>query len=146
MTKTGLSGLLVACCLVAVCVCYSQRQVKADEARDLRPKLLGAWGLVGPPAAEGEPEKGRFKFWGLHHWSTTQTNPATGEVVYHHGGTYSLDGDEYIETVRFAVGASADQLGRSYKFKIKVEGDTYIQTGVDNPYSEKWGRLRKGDE
>ncbi len=143
MTKTGVSSLLVAFCIVAVSSSYPHRQVKAAEEQDLRKQLLGAWGLVGSPAAEGEPEKGRFKFLGLHHWSTTQTNPETGEIVYHHGGIYTLEGDEYTETVLFATGTSAGQLGRSYKFKIKVEGDTFIQTGVDNPYSEKWVRLKK---
>lgn len=144
MNQTRLFSLLAACCLAVVCsTSLFPSQVDADETQDLRAKLAGAWGLVGPPGADGEPQEGRWKFWGLHHWCTTQVDPDSGEVIYHHGGTYTLEGDVYTETVRFAAGASANQVGKSYKFKIKVEGDTFVQTGVDNPYNEKWVRLKK---
>lgn len=148
MTKTTIFGCLLAATLAAVLPtgphagASAEEKQGLEEKQSLEDKLVGAWGLVGPPAAEGEPDKSRLKFWGHGHWSTTQINPETGDVLYHHGGTYTLDGNEYTEKIRYAVGASASQLGRVYRFKIEVKGDTFIQTGIDNPYSEKWVRLR----
>jgi hypothetical protein len=30
----------------------------------------------------------------------------------------------------------------TFKFKIKVEGDTFTQTGMDNPYTQVWKRAK----
>jgi hypothetical protein len=43
------------------------------------------------------------------------------------GGTYTLDGDTYTEHVEFF--AAPNFVGTSIKFKIKWEGDEWIQTG-----------------
>jgi hypothetical protein len=108
--------------------------------------LVGAWVLVGMPDKVGEPPAsgGRLKFFTGRHWTVTQADPATSKVVFHHGGTYTLDGDAYTETIEYANENTADLIGKTFKFKIKVDGDTYTQTaiGEDNPYSEVWKRAK----
>ncbi|MDF1746245.1 MAG: hypothetical protein P1V19_21270 [Gimesia sp.] len=117
----------------------------AKEAKqDLRKSMLGAWVLLGKPGATEEPAKGaRMKFWGLGHWTITQADPDTGVVIVHHGGTYTLDGDKYVETITFANENTKDYIGKSLQFKIEVEGDTYRQYGDGNPFTEEWRRLKK---
>jgi hypothetical protein len=51
------------------------------------------------------------------HWLVTQPEPETGKVVFHHGGTYTLDGDSYVETIEYATENTADQIKKTYKFK-----------------------------
>jgi hypothetical protein len=106
--------------------------------------LIGAWVLVGTPDNVGEaPKSGaRLKFFTGKHWVVTQPEPETGKVVFHHGGIYTLDGDNYAETIEYATDNSAELIKKTYKFKIKVEGDTYTQIGVDNPFSEVWKRAK----
>ena len=84
-----------------------------------------------------------MKFWGEKHWVITQADPNTGETVFHHGGTYTLDGDKYVETLTFANENTAQLIGNEHRFTIKVDGDTYTQIGDGNPYTEIWKRLRK---
>ena len=81
----------------------------------------------------------RLKFFTGKHWTVTNADES-GKVVYHLGGTYTLDGEEYAESVKYATEINANQIGKTFKFNIKVEGDKYTQVGIDNPYSEIWKR------
>ncbi len=103
-------------------------------------ECIGTWVLVGTPEKIGQlpPTVNVLKFFTGRHWAVTQTDPKTGDVVEHHGGTYKLDGDQYTETVDYATANMADHIKKSHKFKIKVEGDTYTQIGIDNPWSQVW--------
>jgi hypothetical protein len=113
------------------------------KTTQLAKDLIGTWVLVGTPEKEGEPPAtvGRLKFFTGKHWTITQADEA-GKVVFHHGGTYTTDGDEYAETVKYANESTAQLVGKTFKFKIKVAGDKYTQVGVDNPYSEVWQRAK----
>jgi hypothetical protein len=112
-----------------------------SKPADLRQSLLGAWVLVGPPGSTGEPRPdAQMKFWGLNDFAVTKPNPATGKIEYHHVGTYTLNGDQYSETITSAVGTTESLVGRTFKFRIEIKGDTYIQHGLDNPWNEQWTR------
>jgi ketosteroid isomerase-like protein len=106
------------------------------EPTKLAKDLIGTWVLMGTPDKVGA----RLKFFTGKHWVVTQAEPETGKVVLHHGGTYTLDGDNYAETIEYANESTADLIKKTYKFKIKVEGNTYTQIGDGNPYSEVWKR------
>ena len=110
-------------------------------------ECIGTWVLVGTPEKIGQlpPTVNVLKFFTGRHWAVTQTDPKTGDVVEHHGGTYKLDGDQYTETVDYATANMADHIKKSHKFKIKVEGDTYTQIGIDNPWSQVWKLRRSND-
>ena len=106
--------------------------------------MIGAWVLVGKPGKvrEAPATGGRLKFRTGRHWTMTQANPDTGLTVMHDGGTYTLDGDKYVETLEYANESTANDIGKSFMFTVKVEGDTMTQLGVGNPYSEVWKRLK----
>jgi hypothetical protein len=105
--------------------------------------LIGTWDFAGTPDKEEEPpaKGGRLKSFTGKHWTITHYDEA-GKVTLHHGGTYTIDGDEYTETVKYANETTAELIGQSFKFKIKLEGDKYTQTGIGNPYTEVWRRAR----
>jgi hypothetical protein len=111
------------------------------EPSKLASDLIGAWTLVGTPGSEEETPTKRLKFFTGKHWLVTEADD-TGKVILHHGGTYTLDGDEYEETIEYALEESIGAVGAKFKFKIKVEGDKYTQTGVENPYNEVWRRAK----
>lgn len=113
------------------------------KSSQLAKDLIGTWVLVGTPDDEGKsPATGtRLKFLTGKHWTITEADES-GKVVYHHGGTYTLDGEEYAETVKYASENTASLIGKTFKFKIKVDGDRYTQVGMGNPYSEVWKRAK----
>jgi len=103
---------------------------------------MGTWILVGKPGDLGlvPAEGGRLKSLTDTHWSMTQTDPKDGVVIFHHGGTYTLNGNDYVEHVEFANPSTKDRIGKTSKFKIKIEGDTLTLTGIGNPWNEVWKR------
>jgi hypothetical protein len=114
------------------------------EPAQLAKDLIGTWAYAGTPEEIVEPpEKGaRLKFFTGRHWTITHPDAETGAVGFHHGGTYALEGDKYVETIEYATEGTADLIGQAFTFTIKVDGDTYTQTGVGNPYNEVWKRLK----
>lgn len=116
----------------------------SSEPSQLSKDILGIWVLVGtgtPDELGKHPAAGeRLKFRTERHYAITQANPDTGVIIYHLGGTYTLNGDEYVEKVEYATENIARFIGRARKFKIIVEGDTYTEIGIENPFTEIWKR------
>lgn len=119
---------------------------RADETSgtpsQLAKDLIGAWILVGTPGDVGPIPKtgGRLKFITGSHWLDTQADPKTGVIIYHHGGTYSLNGNEYTQNVEYANPTTLYLVGNHHKYNIKVEGDTFTMIGLDSPRKEVWKR------
>lgn len=137
LTVIGLSSIALVSRLWAV-----EETAKAEaEPSKLATDVIGAWTLVGTPDSEEETPTKRLKFFTGKHWLITEADD-DGKVIFHHGGTYTLDGDEYVETIEYAIEQSISAVGQKFKFKIKVEGDKYTQIGIENPYSEVWRRAK----
>src|SRR5262245_33365370 len=105
--------------------------------------MIGTWVHVGRPGQvrEAPAEGGRLKFRTGKHWTLTYADP-TGLVTDHFGGTYTLNGDVYVETQDYGDERWMKDNGKSFKFKVMVEGDTMTQFGLDNPYTEVWKRAK----
>jgi hypothetical protein len=108
----------------------------------LEERLQGVWVLAeattpGKPSGIGI----RQKIFTPGRWEMIQRDPKTGEIVFHHGGTYKLNGDTLEQKVEFASNMTKDYIGQVRRFKIKVENDTYTQIGLGNPFNEVWKRF-----
>jgi hypothetical protein len=72
---------------------------------------------------------------------------ADGKVTDALGGTYTLKGDEYVETPEYGVGDVLDQLkGKPQVFKWKIEGNKWYHTGKLSSgltIEEVWERVEK---
>jgi len=119
---------------------------KSSETKKGSPQLAdelkGAWLYVSKKGEEpgGDITGNRIKFLADKHWNITQSDPNTGVTVFHHGGTYKLNGDEYSETITYANPNTGSMIGQNFTFKMEVKGDTLIQTGVGNDFNEVWKR------
>ncbi|HEV2209893.1 MAG TPA: M56 family metallopeptidase [Verrucomicrobiae bacterium] len=108
----------------------------------LSKELRGTWVMVGEPGHIGAipAEGGRIKSLTDSHWSVTQADPRTGVVLFHHGGTYTVKGNEYDEHVEYADENTKELIGHTFRFKARVEGDTLTLLGMGNPWKEVWKR------
>jgi hypothetical protein len=120
------------------------KPITAMEQSPLAQRLLGTWVYFGTPDKVGDTSaaSGQLKFFTGRHWNITQADPKTGVTIYHHGGTYTLNGDEYVETVEYANESTKKLIKQTFKFTIKIEGDTLTQTGIGNSYNEVWKRAK----
>lgn len=126
------SSLVLSVPCVTFCLADGDPASRPELAKD----LIGTWVTVGD--AENiipTPEKGgSLKSYTGRHWNVSLVNPQTGIVAQNHGGTYTLDGDTYAETVEYADPNQKALIGKTFTFRLKIEGDRLTQTAVDNPY------------
>ena len=121
-------------------------QDKTDPAApalsQLATDMIGTWVHVGSPGQVGNVPATdlRLKFRTGSHWTLTRSE--SGLVVESFGGHYTLNGNEYIETQDYGDETWKKDNGKSFKFTVKVEGDTMTQFGLDNPWTEVWKRLK----
>jgi hypothetical protein len=142
----GLLGLISSFAVIALRADTKSADAKSSDTAQsqLGKDLVGTWVLVGKP---GEPEEApspgsRLKFIADHHWSVTQCDPKTGLTIFHHGGTYTLNENEYVETVEYANQSTSELIKQSFKFNLKLERDTLTCTGIGNPWTEVWKRAK----
>jgi thiol-disulfide isomerase/thioredoxin len=110
---------------------------KAPNASSrLAKDLIGTWVLVDNEM----PYAVRLKFFTGRYWTITEADPVTGLTTFHIGGTYTLDGDRYTETIEYANPTTSNLINQTFQFTIKTEGDTLTQTGIGNPWTETWKR------
>ena len=112
-------------------------------ANDLATKLIGTWKLEtaadpGSPSGIGT----RLRFFTGTHWCVVQPDPATGVVVFQHGGRYVLEGDKLKSTTEFAGEVTKSFIGSTGTFTIQVEGDTYKQVDPNGVFNETWKRVK----
>ena len=149
--KSRVATYLALVGLLLLSYCGISEYGMADTGRHDRgnaaPKssLYGTWALVGNPQNMRQPKPGARKlFIGDGHWTITQADPKSGLVTFHHGGTYDVEGNVYVEKITFATAKTKNLIGSTFKFKWIVNGDVLIKTGVGNPFNEKWQRIGGG--
>jgi hypothetical protein len=142
--------------LLVLMICGDASPARAEQPRPAPPalpassgvrdpleaQLIGLWVLAeattpGTPSGIGI----RQKTFTPGRWEMIQKDPKTGEVVFHHGGTYRLNGDVLEQKVEFATQKTKNYIGQVRKFRITIEKDTYTQIGVGNPFNEVWKRM-----
>lgn len=108
----------------------------------LEARLMGSW-LLEQSVTPGTPSGigTRRRIFTPGKWEIIQNDPKTGEVIFHHGGTYRLNGDLLEQTVTFAGARTKNYIGRVSKFRITVDGNTYTQIAIGNQFSEVWKRM-----
>ena len=123
-------------------------KVVSDQVTEQSTNIEGAWKLHGRINDGGEviqrgDEEGLIvKFISGGHWSVTYSDPG-GEIQFHHGGTYTHDGNKYVESIKFANESTSSMVGSTFEFNLIVDDDVLTQKGLDNSFNEVWHRLKK---
>jgi hypothetical protein len=116
-------------------------QTSGTDAK--KSQLDGTWELVsGQPLPKGARD---IKIISGGHFIFVAYDTETGKPLYTGGGTYTLNGSSYTEHIDFTSDQiSAGLIGKDQPFTVKVEGDTFTQTGTlsnGKGLSETWKRV-----
>ncbi len=113
----------------------------ADAQESIEARLMGTW-VLSKATTPGNPSGIgiRQKIYSPGKWEIIQKNPKTGEIVFHHGGSWSVTGDIVEQKVEFATEKTKSCIGRVSKFRVIVEKDSYTQIGIGNQFNEVWKR------
>jgi hypothetical protein len=138
--------------LLAVSACASAggaTGAPSGPVRGLGPSLVGTWELVSTRVIRGErtildegaPAVRALKVLnGTHYSLVTLRNGAFARAA---AGRYRVVGDSYSESIDVASGQFTE--GRTYTFRIRVEGDRWSTdgggSGTDR-FEEVWRRVR----
>ncbi len=115
---------------------------------ELKSEMAGTWQLTGVKSRNTgtfvflqSPASYR-KMFTLTNWAIV-TYDADSNVLYSASGHYTLQGDNYTESIEAATGMMTRYLGAHPAFRIRVDGDSYYQMGAGkNPsIEEMWQRV-----
>ena len=90
-------------------------------------------------------EQRRIKLITETHFTWVEYEVATGKVLSTAGGSYTLSGGAYTETIDYAGEGMTTYLGKPQSFTIRVEGDKLHQSGQlsdGTKIEEVWQRLK----
>jgi hypothetical protein len=129
---------------------YIQHTPLTQTRDDLRNALVGTWGLAGAKSRRTggfvmlmSPQN-YHKTFTLTNWAIV-TCDDNSNVLYTASGHYTLQGDNYTESIEAATGQMTQYLGARPSFKIRLDGDTYYQMSAGrnaNPLEEMWRRVQ----
>jgi hypothetical protein len=116
-------------------------QTNGSDAK--KNQLDGTWELVsGQPLPKGALD---IKIISEGHFIFVAYDTEKGKPLYTGGGTYILNESSYTEHIDFASDEiSAGLVGKDQPFTVKVDGDTFIQTGTlsnGKALTETWKRV-----
>jgi hypothetical protein len=136
--RQGLAFLTAAATAATLAACS---QTYGRHA--MNTELDGTWVLLsGQPLPEGARD---IKMLSGGHFMFAAYDTQTGEPLYAAGGSYTLNGNDYVEHMDFASDKiAAGLVGKNQSFTVTVEGDTFTQKGTlsnGKPLTEKWKRI-----
>ena len=119
--------------LVALCLFSC---AKTPERPAYRNDIEGTWQLVYGQVKENDSliikdlSKSSFiKIINDSHFAFFNQVEDDASKFYGGGGTYKINGDDYIETLTYT--SALDFKNHEFPFKIEIKGDTLIQSGVE---------------
>ena len=113
-------------------------------------KLIGTWKLVSAKY-DGNEVKRPEGYTQLKHVTPAQfmwaLYDSDGDVKAALGGSYTLKGEDYVETPEYGVGQVLEQLkGKAQTFTWKIEGKRWLHNGKLSSglaIEEVWERVEK---
>jgi hypothetical protein len=147
MKKTTIPGLIL-CLMIGAC------------STDIKTPLEGEWRLAYEYEITdgnttilypGSSKGGEIKIWSGNYWALLgRFEQDTGFSQNFGGGTFTLDGNRYVENVQYH--SAPEYLDQKVKLLVEFKKDTVIQTWpVDDKgevitsgsyYIEKWARIK----
>lgn len=115
---------------------------QTNDSHAQKSPLDGTWDLVsGQQLPKGTRD---IKIISGGHFIFVAYDMENGKPLYTGGGTYRLSGTSYTEHIEFASDRiAAGLVGKDQPFTVKVDGDTFTQTGTlsnGKALSEVWKR------
>lgn len=122
--------------LVAIVLCSCKEKKKTIPLKTSTNKIVGTWKLFYGEIKEKDSVQVKdlsntdfIKIINENHFAFFNQPKGTSEGFYGGGGTYTLNGNEYIEKLSYV--AVDDVRDHEFPFTIEIKGDTLIQYGLE---------------
>lgn len=135
MKPTILLGISVFATIGVISFAQESQKTEAAAKKAAASDIYGAYELKLPDGGI------RKRFISNGRWMITQSHPFSGDLMFHHGGSYIFDGKNYIEKVEYAASSTEKLVGNNHKFIITVQDGSIHMKGLENPWDEVWVRV-----
>jgi hypothetical protein len=150
------SILLLTVTLLIIASCSHEKKAPVPQELIQDNSIEGSWKLVYAHIDEKDSlqikdlsKTGFIKIINKSHFAFFNQDEGTSENFVAGGGSYTFDGENYIETLNFIN--APDYRGHVFPFKAEVKGDSLIQqghekieeAGLDRYILEKYIRIKK---
>ena len=147
--------LLLLLTFLFILSCSGEKEIKSTLSSEEGNLIEGSWKLVYAHIEENDSievkdlEKTDFiKILNADHFAFFNQDKGSSENFVSGGGTYTFDGNDYIETLDFI--SAVDYRGHVFPFKAEIKGDSLIQqghekieeAGLDRYIVEKYIRIK----
>ncbi len=123
--------------ILAVLSCKQANKDIPKERLTNSKEIVGSWKLVYGEIKEEDSiqvkdlSKSNFiKLINKDHFAFFNQPTNGGDGFYAGGGSYSLDGNNYVEKLEYI--AVDEVRGHEFQFQIEIKGDTLIQSGIED--------------
>lgn len=125
--------------ILAICASCSEKTENQETSN--APSIIGTWALLSSKVITKKdtlitfPVKNQemIKMFTASHFTFMKHDMSQGKgdsaVFDAGGGTYELKGDDYSEHLQYCN--YRDWENRDFHFKLRINGDTLIQTGIE---------------
>ena len=114
---------------------YSCKNQSTNESTSSN-AIEGTWKMIYAEIKENDSIKRKdlsntsfVKLIGKNHFAFFNQENASAENFYSGGGTYSLQGENYTETLKFSANKAIRD--HQFSFTVQIIGDTLIQSGIE---------------
>ena len=127
---------------------YILHTPSAKSEDEMKNEMVGTWQLAGAKSLKtGEfvrmesPQNYRKTFT-LTNWTMVACDNDSN-VLYTAGGHYTLQGENYTESIEAATGAKSQFRGTHPTFRIRLDGDQFYEMGMgkDPSIEQMWQRI-----
>ena len=147
--------LLLIVISLTILSCSGEKKIESAANNKEENLIEGSWKLVYAHIEENDSiqvkdlDKTDFiKIINADHFAFFNQDKGSSENFMAGGGTYTFDGNDYIETLDFI--SAVDYRGHVFSFKAEVKGDSLIQqghekieeAGLDRYIVEKYIRIK----
>lgn len=150
MKKVHVLIILIAVMAITLMTVGATSNQKEKSQSETNP-ILGTWQLslykYGSGTSvfqEANPNEGHIKLITDTYFTWVAFNKATQIIYSSAGGTYTLNGDNYTESIEFGLGMD-NYLQKKATYTFKIEGDNLFITGnlAENLMIEEvWKRIK----
>ncbi len=118
--------------------CSSSKSSQNSGVARTTPDIVGVWAFVSNVGGSVSTDR-KVKIIYDKHWMFSQADPKTHLTLFHHGGSYVLNGNRYAETIEYANESTGGLLGQTFEYEVSVTSDTMVLKG---PFNEVWERVK----
>jgi len=149
------NAILLLVMLFLIISCSENKKIEPPIEADQKSTIEGSWKLVYAHIEENDSvqvkdiDKSDFiKIINANHFAFFNQDKGSSENFMAGGGTYTYNGNDYVETLDFI--SAVDYRGHVFPFKAEVKGDSLIQqghekiekAGLDRYILEKYIRIK----